>query len=751
MEFKKNKDKGPILQRGRLISTDLETFFSEWQDIQSSNRDSYHPQEEKEVEKLTEEEKEEKEVQEQIAWLEDAGMENIVERMKQDTNINGFDLEASVAWMSVKQASVVRRRVFSVQNTIRRRKAKKFIDGPRAKEEGKQISTYTNDSQDSPEDYPACNDLYDNIFPATTDIQDSCEVPGAVNEVFELQASNPLYDSVTNKTNISGVNKPPKLKAIAQPVSRLNPLRSPLKSFPTQQECEFDIIGDIVSMPLSPSTPNNKRNIFGMTRSTSENQLARSSSYNSSESVDSCFTLNKLFDKDGLPDVNIIEEDDGITRIGDLHITDLKKIGSLALIELTAILDNYNLVLKKSKTPKMKPKEIGVFGVSIDQMLVHDLKRRPHYKGNVPLFLEEICECIEDRGLSEEGILRIPGNVARVKKIVEGIECSFNNGRFSWNGISTKDLSSILKQFLRDMPSPLVTHEFLETFLVINNVPDPLEKLKALNYLILTLPLTHSACLKRILQFTNKVINHCELNKMNMTNCSLVIAPNLFYTPARPVAGKNGLANEEVQRATAITDIMKMIIKYHDALWVIPNQLITILRMQMDQQNNNLTPFKKNPKRWNFFRTGTNSLKKQKNPMIQDNMINDTLILRIQGPLFVQKSKAFKVDQLLTAGQALREYSKQFTTHKETINKWYPMTRQVCYGCFGQKHYPDTVDLLERLSLEDLHIYEFSGNLKIRRLNNKALLHAVRMSNPNAVFIVLPDSFPDPNRLLQER
>ena len=31
-----------------------------------------------------------------------------------------------------------------------------------------------------------------------------------------------------------------------------------------------------------------------------------------------------------------------------------------------------------------------MFGVSIDQMLVNDLRRRPHYKGDVPLFLEEV-------------------------------------------------------------------------------------------------------------------------------------------------------------------------------------------------------------------------------------------------------------------------------------------------------------------------------------------------------------------------
>lgn len=51
-----------------------------------------------------------------------------------DNHINGLDLEASVAWMSIKQASVVRKRVYSVQNTIKRRKAKRFNEGARGKD-----------------------------------------------------------------------------------------------------------------------------------------------------------------------------------------------------------------------------------------------------------------------------------------------------------------------------------------------------------------------------------------------------------------------------------------------------------------------------------------------------------------------------------------------------------------------------------------------------------------------------------------
>ena len=52
-----------------------------------------------------------------------------------------------MAWMSDKQASVVRKRVFSIQNTIKRRKAKRFIEAPREREGVKQLSS-AHQSQD---------------------------------------------------------------------------------------------------------------------------------------------------------------------------------------------------------------------------------------------------------------------------------------------------------------------------------------------------------------------------------------------------------------------------------------------------------------------------------------------------------------------------------------------------------------------------------------------------------------------------
>ena len=106
-----------------------------------------------------------------------------------------------------------------------------------------------------------------------------------------------MYDSVTNKTNISGVVKKPQ-KQLSTPVM------SPRKSFPSPQlDSDYDVIGDMVSMPLSPS---NRNSFFGkgMSRSTSENQLTHSASFQSLGSATSSehyFSLNKIFDKDGLP------------------------------------------------------------------------------------------------------------------------------------------------------------------------------------------------------------------------------------------------------------------------------------------------------------------------------------------------------------------------------------------------------------------------------------------------------------------
>uniref|UniRef100_A0A8C4Y2D8 Rho GTPase activating protein 40 n=1 Tax=Gopherus evgoodei TaxID=1825980 RepID=A0A8C4Y2D8_9SAUR len=251
----------------------------------------------------------------------------------------------------------------------------------------------------------------------------------------------------------------------------------------------------------------------------------------------------------------------GVTRIGDLSSQDMKKIPTLALIELTALCDILGLELKRNKAAKQKNR---LFGVPLSTLLENDQKLIPNTK--VPLILQALLSCLEKKGLDTEGILRVSGSQTRIKSLEEKLESDFYNGLFHWDEVRQNDVSGLLKRFIRELPTPLLTAEYLPAFAAVQNIPDLKQRLQALNLLILILPEPNRNTLKALLEFLSKVVAREKKNKMNLWNVSTVIAPNLFM--------HKGLANKipegkEKQLAEGAADVVRMMIHYQDLLWTV--------------------------------------------------------------------------------------------------------------------------------------------------------------------------------------
>ncbi|OPL20238.1 hypothetical protein AM593_01684, partial [Mytilus galloprovincialis] len=150
----------------------------------------------------------------------------------------------------------------------------------------------------------------------------------------------------------------------------------------------------------------------------------------------------------------------GNTHIRDLSQVDLDHLRSLTLIELTALFDNNNILWSRRKTKKkLKGSEDNIpENISIDKI----------ENGNgefvkIILFLEKHC-------LDIEGILRVPGSTSRVKLLRQEIEEKFYQGTFSWVDVMPNDAAALLKQFLRELPSPLLTPQYIEAFAQVERV-----------------------------------------------------------------------------------------------------------------------------------------------------------------------------------------------------------------------------------------------------------------------------------------
>ncbi|XP_052382434.1 rho GTPase-activating protein 40-like isoform X2 [Oncorhynchus keta] len=303
----------------------------------------------------------------------------------------------------------------------------------------------------------------------------------------------------------------------------------------------------------------------------------------------------------------------GVTRIQDLSNQDMKKVRQLALIDMTALCDLLELDVKRHKTCKRKIPEGALFGVSLATLLENDQKVKP--TATTPLILQALLWFLEKRGVDSEGILRVSGSQSRIKKLQQDLEQNFYSGGFIWDEVSPNDVAALLKKFIRELPSPLLTAEHLNTFSATRDIPELKQKLHVLNLLILLLPEPNRNTLKALLEFLSKVVSRERRNRMNLWAVSTIMAPNLFLflhkaVPTRLTEGgpgeekghaekapnlllhkaapsrlTDGGPGEEKGHAEKAADIMRLLIRYQDLLWTIPNFLMSQVRKLNENSN----------------------------------------------------------------------------------------------------------------------------------------------------------------------
>ncbi|KAM7006517.1 rho GTPase-activating protein 40 isoform 3-T6 [Tautogolabrus adspersus] len=270
----------------------------------------------------------------------------------------------------------------------------------------------------------------------------------------------------------------------------------------------------------------------------------------------------------------------GVTRIQDLSHTDMKKVRQLALIDMTALCDLLELEVKRHKTGKRKIAESSFFGVPLATLLENDQKIKPNT--TTPLFLQGLLSFLEKKGVDSEGILRVPGSQSRIKLLQQNFETNFYSGQVSWDEVSPNDAAALLKKFIRELPAPLLTSEYLNTFSAVRDITDLKQKLHMLNLLILLLPEPNRNTLKALLEFLSKVVSREKRNRMNLWAVATIMAPNLFLHKAVPSRLTEGAEKGHAEKAA---DVMRLLIRYQDLLWTIPNFLMNQVRKMNENSN----------------------------------------------------------------------------------------------------------------------------------------------------------------------
>lgn len=436
-----------------------------------------------------------------------------------------------------------------------------------------------------------------------------------------------------------------------------------------------------------------------------------------------------------LPNFTLTKDELGVTGVHDLSPQDMEKVRSLSLIELTALFDSHGLALHRRKPVRRRVRESGIFGVPLQNQLQDDKVRNE--KASIPPFYTELIMYLTEKGLKEEGILRVPGNAGRIKLMREEVEEKFNDGLFIWEDRRPHDCAALLKQFLRELPFPLLTHEYQPTFASVESIPDRKQQLQALNLLILLLPPIHRDCLKILVHFLSRVVAHEKHNKMGLNSVAMIMAPNMFLC-----TNKSQPTLQEIKHAQGTVNIVRMLIKYQAILWTIPGFMVMQVRYLYEAEGNKKAKDAKAVRKLLAKRArgdGPGSSPQKKNSTGEGSMTMidadyENNIIRVKAPMLNKILMAIQLTESMRAGDIVSKFRRRPSPSEGPSNIGNlskSQTSDSYKNCLNPHNN-------NKFASDNYYLYEVGGNIGERCLDHDTNMMALYKVNPHAEWIVQP-------------
>ncbi|XP_049960897.1 rho GTPase-activating protein 19 isoform X2 [Schistocerca serialis cubense] len=215
-----------------------------------------------------------------------------------------------------------------------------------------------------------------------------------------------------------------------------------------------------------------------------------------------------------------------------------------------------------------------------------------------PLTQEGICQVYQlieflgkEQNIIQEGIFRRSGKMTRQNELKmlmnQGVPLKLGEGNFS-----VHDCASVLKNFLAELPEPLLTDAHFPAYYQISDLCKEVasgrgnEKrlLRALQLLLLLLPVENRLLLRDLLQLLHKTACHEAKNKMSADNLATLFTPHLIC----PRKLTPEALHDNSQKMCGVIAFM---IKQEKNLFNIPPKLATDVRaFWIEHNKSRITP-----------------------------------------------------------------------------------------------------------------------------------------------------------------
>ncbi|XP_041363788.1 rho GTPase-activating protein 44-like isoform X2 [Gigantopelta aegis] len=197
----------------------------------------------------------------------------------------------------------------------------------------------------------------------------------------------------------------------------------------------------------------------------------------------------------------------------------------LALLEAQEAYHKKALEAIKTVIPKMKAAIDNcptkpVYGMSLTEHLRVTGR-------DIAVVLEACIRTLLETAMEEEGLFRIAGGAMKLKKL----KACFDANIVDMMEFSTEPhvVAGALKQYLRELPEPLLTFQLHSEFMQAAQLPQN-QQLQAFWTVISKLPKQNYDNFRYLVKFLSLLCEKSEVNKMTPSNVAIVIGPNLLWS-----------------------------------------------------------------------------------------------------------------------------------------------------------------------------------------------------------------------------
>ncbi|KAM7337468.1 hypothetical protein ACRRTK_003587 [Alexandromys fortis] len=193
-------------------------------------------------------------------------------------------------------------------------------------------------------------------------------------------------------------------------------------------------------------------------------------------------------------------------------------------------LDSTASKVPKTERKKRRKKETDLYDPELSsRQFGVELSRLTSEDRAVPLVVEKLINYIEMHGLYTEGIYRKSGSTNKIKELRQGLDTDAESVNLDDYNIHV--IASVFKQWLRDLPNPLMTFELYEEFLRAMGLQERKETIRGVYSVIDQLSRTHLNTLERLIFHLVRIALQEDTNRMSANALAIVFAPCILRCP----------------------------------------------------------------------------------------------------------------------------------------------------------------------------------------------------------------------------